>query len=84
MVLNRRLPRITARDVCPIAQLRGSWSAQRTNKPVTRGNVRGSRLFNEICGHARAETNITGFRIRSKAAPLQAVGHATPLDNSNC
>jgi hypothetical protein len=61
MVLNRRLPRITARDVCPIEQLRDSWSGQGADKPITRRNVRGSRLFNEICGHARPETNITGF-----------------------
>jgi hypothetical protein len=61
MVLNRRLPRITARDIFPIVQLRDSWSGQGADKPITRRNVRGSRLFNEICGHARAETNITGF-----------------------
>jgi hypothetical protein len=59
-MLNRRLPRITARGVLPHRFARGFLPARHTDKPVTRRNVLGSRLFTEICGHPRAETNIGG------------------------
>jgi hypothetical protein len=59
-MLNRRLPGITARDVLPIVQFRGYSFASRVDRPNTRRNVLGSRLFKEISGHGRAETNPTG------------------------
>jgi hypothetical protein len=47
--------------------------AERADKSNTRWVVTGSRLFNEVCGHAHTETKITGpALVRSKAAPLQA------------
>jgi hypothetical protein len=65
-VLNRRLPQITAREVLPIVPAgklfrrlnyeAANWQAARVDKPNTRRNVPGSRLFNEICGQARAKT----------------------------
>jgi hypothetical protein len=60
MVLIRRLPGITACDVLSNRAGRGFLITQRTNKPNTRRNVPGSRLFKETCGHTRAETNIAG------------------------
>jgi hypothetical protein len=47
---------------------------QRTDKPITRRNVPGSRLFYEICGHPPAKTNVAMFQSRCKVAPLQGAG----------
>jgi hypothetical protein len=60
IALNRRLPRITARDVLPSAP----WEIiDSRNVPIdlnTRWVIPGSRPFNKICGHARAERNVAG------------------------
>jgi hypothetical protein len=61
MVLNRRLPRITARVFLSSVPSGDCSLAGRGDTPNTRRNVPGSRLFNQICGHARAETNIAGL-----------------------
>jgi hypothetical protein len=53
--LNKRLPRITQRDVLSSGSVRIIYS--RTKRQTTRWVVRGSRLFKEICGHTRAEKN---------------------------
>jgi hypothetical protein len=77
-VFNRRLPETTARDILLVVPIGDSWSGQRADKAGTRRNVRGSRLFNEVWGHARAQTKGYGFfRVPSKAAPLQACDRYT-------
>jgi hypothetical protein len=60
MVLNRRLPRITARALFPTVPF-GDYSASHTDKPNTHRNVPGSRPFNEICGLTSAKTNTAGL-----------------------
>ena len=53
--LNKRLPGIAQSDVSPSVGFESSIS--RTKRQATRWVVRGSRLFNEICGHTRAGRN---------------------------
>jgi hypothetical protein len=45
--VNRRLPEITARAVLSIPPFEDLSSARRCNRPNTRSNVSGSRLFKE-------------------------------------
>jgi hypothetical protein len=58
MVLNGRLPKTTARAVLSIVVFGGRSSAQRAINLPRVETIPGGRLFNEICGQARAETNI--------------------------
>jgi hypothetical protein len=76
-VLNRRLPETIAGDVLSSAPFGDSSSAQRAGRPNTRSNVRGSRLFNEICGLPHAETNIAGF-FRHDPKRLPSIHAAMP------
>jgi hypothetical protein len=60
MVLNKRLPRIAARDLLTIVPL---GILDLLNAPidlVTRRNVPGSRLFKAISGHARRLEETSG------------------------
>jgi hypothetical protein len=57
-VLNRRLPEISARPVLSSVPFEDCSFARCADKPNTRGNVPGSRLFKEISGHARVKANI--------------------------
>jgi hypothetical protein len=71
-VLNGRLPEITARDILSMVRFGDCSFARRANRPNTRRNALGSRLFKEISGHARVEEQKSRGRLfRAKAAPLQ-------------
>jgi len=52
------------------------------NKPITRRNVRGSRLFNVFCGHPRAGTNIAGL-LGTIQSGSPTVGTNTPCQRSS-
>jgi hypothetical protein len=69
-VLNRRLPRIAARDLLSIVRFGNYSSAQRADRPNTRRDVLGSRLLNKVCGQARRRDKYRGvFSVRPNAAP---------------
>ena len=60
-VLNRRLPRITARDLLSHRVARGFFLRSTHRYIIKRRNVRGSHLFKEICGQAPGRGKHRGF-----------------------
>ena len=89
-VLNRRLPRITARAVLPMVPLGDLLSVYTAGELtratlITRRNVRGSRLFNQLCGPAPTVTKNGGLfwyvpkRLPSKHASKNCGPGGEPL-----
>jgi hypothetical protein len=74
MVLNRRLPRITARDLLPIAPFRGHFPSCPDNLTRVEPFAGAARLtrFPVMC--ARRDKYREVFQVRPKAAPLQVLG----------
>jgi hypothetical protein len=71
-VLNRRLPRITARDVCPSFRREIIYPLEVPTDLTRVETFSGAACLARLPVMQRAETNIVGgFLVRSKAAPLQ-------------
>ena len=81
-MLNTRLPRITAPDVLPTVLLGDYPFALTPDKPIRVVAFSGARLFNKVCGQARAEINIPGSflgTVQSSSPPFPARVYSSPL-----